>query len=110
MHYSCPDSRSRSALKYTGTKLHEKGILLDIMGLETPQLKNVSFEIAPTDRTGVFSVRSKFLGVRTDEVNIDIQDLLRQHYEGVAALTLFERARVNNNLLLFLLNKKFYGK
>lgn len=102
--------KSRSALKYSAWKLHEKGILLEVAGLEANQLKNVSFEIAPTDRAGVFSVRTKFLGVSTDEVTLDIQDLLRQQYEGVAVTSLCERARVNNNLLLFFLNKKFYGK
>lgn len=112
---SCGDSqlrplKSRGPLKYTGWKLHEKGILLEVAGLETSQLKSVSFEIAPTDRAGVFSVRAKFLGVSADEVTIDIQDLLRQQYEGVAVTNLCERARVNNNLLLFLLNRKFYGK
>lgn len=102
--------KSRNALKYSAWKLHEKGILLEVSGLETNQLKNVSFEIAPTDRAGVFNVRSKFLGVSTDEVTLDIQDLLRQQYEGVAVTNLCERARVNNNLLLFFINKKFYGK
>nr|XP_037286231.1 ras GTPase-activating-like protein IQGAP1 [Rhipicephalus microplus] len=102
--------KSRSALKYSAWKLHEKGILLEVSGLETNQLKNVSFEITPTDRAGVFSVRTKFLGVSTDEVTLDIQDLLRQQYEGVAVTSLCDRARVNNNLLLFFLNKKFYGK
>ncbi|XP_077489981.1 ras GTPase-activating-like protein IQGAP1 [Amblyomma americanum] len=102
--------KSRGTLKYTGWKLHEKGILLEVAGLETSQLKSVSFEIAPTDRAGVFRVRAKFLGVSADEVTIDIQDLLRQQYEGVAVTNLCERARVNNNLLLFFLNKKFYGK
>ncbi|XP_037571211.1 ras GTPase-activating-like protein IQGAP1 [Dermacentor silvarum] len=102
--------KSRSALKYSGWKLHEKGILLEVSGLETNQLKSVSFEIAPTDRAGVFSVRTKFLGVSTDEFTLDIQDLLRQQYEGVAVTNLCDRARVNNNLLLFFLNKKFYGK
>lgn len=102
--------KSRSALKYSGAKLHEKGILLEVSGLETSQLKNVSFEIGPTDRAGVFSVRAKFLGVSADEMTIDIQDLLQRQYDGIAVTELSERARVNNNLLLFFLNKKFYGK
>ncbi|XP_077553998.1 ras GTPase-activating-like protein IQGAP1 isoform X2 [Haemaphysalis longicornis] len=100
----------RSALKYTGARLHEKGVLLEVSGLETGQLKNVSFEIAPAERAGAFSVRATFLGVSADEVTIDIQDLLQRQYDGVAVTELSERALVNNNLLLFFLNKKFYGK
>ncbi|KAH9360211.1 hypothetical protein HPB48_016880 [Haemaphysalis longicornis] len=102
--------KSRRALKYTGARLRNKGILLEVSGLETRQLKNVCFEIAPAERAGVFSVRAKFLGVIADEVTIDIQDLLQRQYEGVAVTELSGRARVNNNLLLFFLNKKFYGK
>ncbi|XP_077554013.1 ras GTPase-activating-like protein IQGAP1 [Haemaphysalis longicornis] len=102
--------KSRSTLKYTGARLHEKGILLEVSGLETGQLKNVSFEIAPAERAGVFRVRATFLGVSAEEVTIDIQDLLQRQYDGVAVTELSERARVNNNLLLFFLNKKFYGK
>ncbi|CAN8030533.1 unnamed protein product [Ixodes persulcatus] len=102
--------RSRNVLKYTGWKLHEKGILLEITGLDIAMLKNVSFEISPTNRTGIFSVRSRFLGMGADEITLDIQDLLRQQYEGTAVTNLFGRAKVNNNLLLYLLNKKFYGK
>uniref|UniRef100_A0A673KIS5 Ras GTPase-activating-like protein IQGAP1 n=1 Tax=Sinocyclocheilus rhinocerous TaxID=307959 RepID=A0A673KIS5_9TELE len=37
-------------------------------------------------------------------------DLLQLQYEGVAVMKLFDRATVNVNLLIFLLNKKFYGK
>ena len=39
-----------------------------------------------------------------------VQDLLQLQYEGVAVMMMFDRARVNVNLLIFLLNKKFYGK
>jgi len=38
------------------------------------------------------------------------QDLLQLQYEGVAVMKLFDRAKVNVNLLIFLLNKKFYEK
>lgn len=38
------------------------------------------------------------------------QDLLQLQYEGVAVMKMFDKAKVNVNLLIFLLNKKFYGK
>ncbi len=31
-------------------------------------------------------------------------------YEGVAIMKMFEKARINVNLLIFLINKKFYSK
>ena len=38
------------------------------------------------------------------------QDLLQLQYEGVAVMPMFDKAKINVNLLIFLLNKKFYGK
>lgn len=39
-----------------------------------------------------------------------VQDLLQLQYDGVAVMKMFDKAKVNVNLLIFLLNKKFYGK
>lgn len=39
-----------------------------------------------------------------------MKDLLQLQYEGVAVMEMFDQAKVNVNLLIFLLNKKFYGK
>uniref|UniRef100_A0A5F8H3Z2 Ras-GAP domain-containing protein n=1 Tax=Monodelphis domestica TaxID=13616 RepID=A0A5F8H3Z2_MONDO len=37
-------------------------------------------------------------------------DLLQMQYEGVTVMKIFGRVKMNVNLLIFLLNKKFYGK
>ncbi|XP_076323140.1 LOW QUALITY PROTEIN: ras GTPase-activating-like protein IQGAP2 [Tachypleus tridentatus] len=102
--------RNKTSLKYNGAKLHEKGILVEITDLDPVQLKNVSFEIAPARDTGVFTVSARFMGVQMEKVDVDIQDLLHYQYQGIAIMEMFERARVNVNLLLYLLNSKFYGK
>lgn len=99
-----------TSLKYTGAQLADKGVLLSVDGLEPSQLKNAHFELSPRERQGVFSVRARFLGVPVDATEIDIQDLLRMQYEGVAVMDVFGKARVNVNLLLYLINRKFYGK
>ncbi|XP_063225075.1 ras GTPase-activating-like protein IQGAP1 isoform X2 [Bacillus rossius redtenbacheri] len=102
--------KSRPTLKYSAAKLHEKGVLLEVQGLPTSQLKNVQFEIAPTDSNGVFTVTGKFMGVQMEKVELDIQDLLQLQFEGATNMDMFGKARINVNLLLFLLNSKFYGK
>ncbi|MGH0177013.1 UNVERIFIED_CONTAM: hypothetical protein FKN15_074157 [Acipenser sinensis] len=51
-------------------------------------------------------VSQKYTAARLHEKG----DLLQLQYEGVAVMKLFDRATVNVNLLIFLLNKKFYGK
>lgn len=97
-------------IKYSAAQLHEKGVILEIEDLPPNQFKNVLFEIATTDRTGVFEVNAKFLGVHMEKVELVFQDLLQLQYEGVAVMKMFNRAKVNVNLLIFLLNRKFYGR
>ncbi|XP_004870225.1 ras GTPase-activating-like protein IQGAP2 isoform X2 [Heterocephalus glaber] len=97
-------------VRYTAAKLHEKGVLLGIDDLQTNQFKNVTFDIIATEDVGIFDVRSKFLGVEMETVQLNIQDLLQMQYEGVAVMKMFDKVKVNVNLLIYLLNKKFYGK
>lgn len=39
-----------------------------------------------------------------------VQDLLHLQYEGIAVMKMFDKAKVNVNLLIFLLNKKLLKK
>lgn len=96
--------------KYTAAQLHGKGVLIDIEDLQKNQYKNVIFEISPSEVVGVFEVKAKLMGVHLETLLLEYQDLLQLQYEGVAVMKLFDRATVNVNLLIFLLNKKFYGK
>ncbi|XP_035538359.1 ras GTPase-activating-like protein IQGAP1 [Morone saxatilis] len=96
--------------KYTAARLHEKGVLIAIEDLQPNQFKNVIFEISPSEAVGVFDVKAKLMGVHLETLQLEYQDLLQLQYEGVAVMKLFDRATINVNLLIFLLNKKFYGK
>ncbi|NWR08119.1 IQGA2 protein, partial [Paradoxornis webbianus] len=98
------------SLKYTAARLHEKGVILEIEDLQVNQFKNVMFEITPGGEAGDFEIKAKFLGVEMEKVQLQFQDLLQMQYEGVAVMKMFDKAKVNVNLLIFLLNKKFYGK
>lgn len=98
------------SLKYTAARLHEKGVILEIEGLQTNQFKYVMFDISPSEEVGDFEVKAKFMGVEMEKVQLHFQDLLQLQYEGVAVMKMFDKAKVNVNLLIFLLNKKFYGK
>ncbi|XP_029431113.1 ras GTPase-activating-like protein IQGAP2 isoform X2 [Rhinatrema bivittatum] len=99
-----------SSLKYTASRLHEKGVILEIEGLQNSQFKNVLFDITPGEEVGDFEIKAKFLGVEMEKVQLHFQDLLQMQYEGVAVMKMFDKAKVNVNLLIFLLNRKFYGK
>ncbi|XP_042372300.1 ras GTPase-activating-like protein IQGAP1, partial [Plectropomus leopardus] len=98
------------ALSYSATRLHEKGVLLEIEDLPATQFKNVVFDIVPGPEKGTFNVKARFLGVEMEEFLLKYQDLLQLQYEGVAVMKMFDKAKVNVNLLIFLLNKKFFKK
>ncbi|XP_023246515.1 ras GTPase-activating-like protein IQGAP1 [Copidosoma floridanum] len=102
--------KSKNTLKYSAAKLQEKGILLEIAGLPQSQFKNVIFEITPTGNDGVFTVRGKFMGVEMEKIEVDVTNLLTLQYEGSSIMNMFGKAKINVNLLLYLLNCKYYGK
>uniref|UniRef100_A0A3B3CUN6 IQ motif containing GTPase activating protein 3 n=1 Tax=Oryzias melastigma TaxID=30732 RepID=A0A3B3CUN6_ORYME len=49
-------------------------------------------------------------GVLLEIQDLPTTDLLQLQYEGVAVMKMFDKAKVNVNLLIFLLNKKFFKK
>uniref|UniRef100_W5K300 IQ motif containing GTPase activating protein 3 n=1 Tax=Astyanax mexicanus TaxID=7994 RepID=W5K300_ASTMX len=98
------------ALSYTAARLYEKGVLLEIEDLPNTQFKNVIFDIIPSEEGGTFLVKARFLGVDMERFPLKYQDLLQLQYEGVAVMKMFDKAKVNVNLLIFLLNKKFFKK
>ena len=101
----------REILRYSASKLHQKGILLSIDGLPENQFKNVLFEIVPMQHAeGLFQIHAKFMGVRLEHVEVDIQDLLQLQYDGISVMNMFGKAKINVNLLLHFLNAKFYGR
>ncbi|XP_028565601.2 ras GTPase-activating-like protein IQGAP3 isoform X1 [Podarcis muralis] len=103
-------SKKQATLHYTAARLFEKGVLLEIEDLPASQLRNVIFEIIPCGEAGKFQVKAKFMGVDMEKFQLHYQDLLQLQYEGVAIMKMFDKARINVNLLIFLLNKKFFKK
>lgn len=53
--------RSKAALKYPATKLHEKGVLQRIEGLPDNHLKNVQFVFLPLEQSGMFEISARFV-------------------------------------------------
>uniref|UniRef100_A0A8C5RWT7 IQ motif containing GTPase activating protein 3 n=1 Tax=Laticauda laticaudata TaxID=8630 RepID=A0A8C5RWT7_LATLA len=103
-------SKKQAVLHYTAARLFEKGVLLEIEALPPNQLRNVIFDIIPSREAGKFQVKAKFMGVNMENFQLSYQDLLQLQYEGVAVMKMFDRAKINVNLLIFLLNKKFFKK
>ncbi|XP_071435663.1 ras GTPase-activating-like protein IQGAP3 isoform X1 [Pithys albifrons albifrons] len=103
-------SKKLPSLHYTAARLLEKGVLLEIQDLPPSQFKNVIFDIIPCEESGKFQVKAKFMGIDMEHFQLHYQDLLQLQYEGVAVMKMFDKAKVNVNLLIFLLNKKFFKK
>lgn len=60
-------------IKYSAAKLHDKGVILEIEGLQPNQFKNVTFEISTTEEPGIFEVSAKFMGVNVEKVELVFQ-------------------------------------
>ncbi|NWW16231.1 IQGA3 protein, partial [Falcunculus frontatus] len=103
-------SKKLPSLHYTAAQLWEKGVLLEIQDLPPSQLRNVIFDVIPCEESGTFQVKAKFMGIDMEHFQLHYQDLLQLQYEGVAVMKMFDKAKVNVNLLIFLLNKKFFRK
>ncbi|NXF67219.1 IQGA3 protein, partial [Ciccaba nigrolineata] len=103
-------NKKLQSLHYTAARLFEKGVLLEIEDLPLSQFRNVIFDIIPCEESGRFQVKAKFMGIDMERFQLHYQDLLQLQYEGVAVMKMFDKAKVNVNLLIFLLNKKFFKK
>nr|XP_054596875.1 ras GTPase-activating-like protein IQGAP3 [Nothobranchius furzeri] len=102
------EKKKLPTLSYSATRLQDKGVLVEIQDLPTTQFKNVIFDFVPGPENGTFIIKTRFLGVQMEEFLLRYQDLLQLQYEGVAVMKMFDKAKVNVNLLIFLLNKKFF--
>ncbi|KAI8924263.1 hypothetical protein BC831DRAFT_501250 [Entophlyctis helioformis] len=94
--------------KYSAADLHKKGVLISIDDYSPKQYGQITLTIS-SDEAGVFNIEASFLGVKLSEkMELRLEDLLQSQYSKVDVVTLFDMAKVNLNLLIFLINKKFY--
>ncbi|MGH0153198.1 UNVERIFIED_CONTAM: hypothetical protein FKN15_023967, partial [Acipenser sinensis] len=73
-------SFKHSSLRYTAARLYEKGVILEIEGLQTSQFKNVMFDISPSEEVGDFEVKAKFMGVEMEKVQLHFQVQYSRRY------------------------------
>ena len=97
------------SIKYSGMRLREKGVIVSVDAVSSSQLRAVTFTVTALEASGHFGVRGAWLGNAFEE-EIVLQDLLQMQYDGVQTMKMFDLVKVNVNLLVFLINKKFYGR
>ncbi|KAK2466197.1 hypothetical protein APHAL10511_001839 [Amanita phalloides] len=98
---------------YSAEKLYERGILLSIDQHSPRQFDKFQITMS-SDTAGVFNLvlESSLYGGTTRVASEDVrmEDLLQAKYEKRSSLPLFEgKVKVNFELFLFQINKKFYG-
>eukprot|EP00052_Salpingoeca_macrocollata_P027179 m.257054 g.257054 ORF g.257054 m.257054 type:complete len:1548 (+) comp22704_c2_seq1:460-5103(+) len=98
------------SVKYSAAKLKEKGVIISVDGIADDKLKLVSLEIVSRDEVGVFEVKVSAMMMHKDNAELIFQDLLQMQYENIPTTKLFDICTISVNLLIFLINKKFYGK
>ncbi len=94
--------------KYTAQRLYEKGVLLSISGY--PTLDKLSFAIS-SDELGIFKIEAALGGISLPGANMELrlEDLLQSQFNNSQVMSLFDgTAKVNVNLLIYLINKKFF--
>ncbi|KAJ1997840.1 iqgap- protein, partial [Coemansia thaxteri] len=99
------------SFKYSAEKLYYKGVIVSVDGYPPRQLDKISLTIS-SDVPGVFDVQVSLMGVKMPGggCELNMQDLLQLQYDNVQTMTLYEGSVVvNTNLLVFLINKKFYA-
>jgi Ras GTPase-activating-like protein IQGAP2/3 len=60
-----------------------------------------------SDEAGVFMVEVSLLGVKVSKMEVKLEELLQYQFDNMTHINL-NGAKVNVNLLIYLVNKKFY--
>ncbi|KAI7832446.1 hypothetical protein BC939DRAFT_435523 [Gamsiella multidivaricata] len=100
------------SFKYTAQKLFEKGVLLNLEGVSPKQYSQISLTIS-CDEPGLFQIEAEasimMVRMPVTSMELRLEDLLQCQFNNIQIMSLFDNmAKVNVNLLLFLVNKKFY--
>eukprot|EP00123_Amoebidium_parasiticum_P015328 comp22903_c0_seq1/m.36223 comp22903_c0_seq1/g.36223 ORF comp22903_c0_seq1/g.36223 comp22903_c0_seq1/m.36223 type:complete len:1356 (-) comp22903_c0_seq1:111-4178(-) len=93
--------------KVSAKKLYKEGVLIGIEGVNTAMFGTITFVISSTE-VGVFQIQGYVGGRKEDEMELQLSDLLQLQYDGVKVHTI-KPIKINVNLMIHFLNKKFYS-
>ncbi|KAI9297054.1 Rho GTPase activation protein [Neoconidiobolus thromboides FSU 785] len=98
------------SFKYTADRLYQKGILISIKDYLPRQFDKIDFIIS-SDQVGQFKVAAYYMGRKLpgEDTIISLESLLQAQFDNQLVIDLLdEEVKVNVNLLLHFINKKFY--
>ncbi|XP_053207387.1 ras GTPase-activating-like protein IQGAP3 [Panonychus citri] len=96
-------------IRFTATKLKEKGVLMTMGDYKSSALKRIKFEFLPMPES-TLSIELRVLDRNHDLgcVRLDLQFLLKLQYDGIRIVNILEKTHLSVNHLLYLINSKFY--
>eukprot|EP01087_Luapelamoeba_hula_P002864 TRINITY_DN1266_c0_g1_i2.p1 TRINITY_DN1266_c0_g1~~TRINITY_DN1266_c0_g1_i2.p1 ORF type:complete len:921 (+),score=243.14 TRINITY_DN1266_c0_g1_i2:199-2961(+) len=100
------DSKGVGPFKFTYKELAKQGVIVDS---EVPAMsrKRTHFIIS-SEEVGMFDITAKIAGISVEKMNLELDDLLERHYNGVEYLEL-EQVTLDVNMTIHLINKFFLG-
>ena len=93
--------------KYTADSLYKKGVLVSVQGLSPKQYDKLTLTIS-SDEAGVFDIQVSLLGMaEIQSVELKLEELLQAQFNNVQVMNIAD-AKINVNLMIYLINRKFY--
>ncbi|GAA5964914.1 hypothetical protein JCM21900_000018 [Sporobolomyces salmonicolor] len=94
--------------KYSAQELYNRGVLLSIEQFSPKQFDKINLTVS-SDEIGVFEIKATSLGVTVTTVEVRLDELLESQFVGKQTISIGDVAKCNLNLLVHLINKKFYA-
>ncbi|CAO3680444.1 unnamed protein product [Rhizopus microsporus] len=94
--------------KYTAKQLYDRQILIEIVNIPKKHYDRISIIIS-MDQVGIITIEASYARWPMTSVQVDIRydELLRTQFEGIQTMMVLDgMAKVNVNLLIYLVNKK----
>lgn len=94
--------------KYTAKQLYERKVLLEVLDISKRHYDRIPI-ILSMDQAGIITIEASYAGWPMSSVQVDMryEELLQTQFEGVQTVTVLDgMAKVNVNLLIYLINKK----
>lgn len=96
--------------KYTAKQLYDRRILLELTNISPKQYDRIPLVIS-MDQVGIITIEGSYAGwgIASMSVELRFEELLQTQFNGIQTMTLMDgMAKVNVNLLIWLINRKFY--
>lgn len=96
------------SFKYTAKQLHDRGIILNIEGVEKKYYDKITITLS-MDEAGIINIEGNYSNwsATSDYMDVHYEHLLQTQFEGIQTMTLLDgTVKVNVNLLIYMINKK----